>query len=73
MFSEAESVAIRASLPAITHENPLGLGKLMKTKDRVWRRGWDSHHCRLLKTKNLRDFASSRSARSARKPGRDTY
>jgi hypothetical protein len=20
-----------------------------------WRRGWDSHHCRLLKTKNLRD------------------
>ena len=55
MFSEAESVAIRASLPAITHENPLGLGKLMKTKDRVWRRGWDSHHCRLLQTKNLRD------------------
>jgi hypothetical protein len=21
-----------------------------------WRRGWDSHHCCVLKTKNLRDF-----------------
>ena len=22
-----------------------------------WRRGWDSHHCRLLKTKKLPDFS----------------
>jgi hypothetical protein len=21
-----------------------------------WRRGWDSHHCRVLKTKNLQGF-----------------
>jgi hypothetical protein len=21
-----------------------------------WRRGWDSHYCRVLKTKNLREF-----------------
>jgi hypothetical protein len=32
---------IRASLPAITRENQLRLGKLMKTQERVWRRGWD--------------------------------
>jgi hypothetical protein len=32
---------IRASLPAITRENQLRLDKLMKTKERVWRRGWD--------------------------------
>lgn len=22
-----------------------------------WRRGWDSHHCRVMQTKNLEDFA----------------
>ena len=24
---------------------------------RIWRRGWDSHPCRVVKTKNLTDFA----------------
>lgn len=28
----------------------------MKTNGSVWRRGWDSDYCRLLKTSNLREF-----------------
>jgi hypothetical protein len=27
-----------------------------ETKDRIWRRGWDSNCVHLLKTKNLADF-----------------
>jgi hypothetical protein len=31
-----------APLPAITRGNPLRQVQLLKTKDRIWRRGWDS-------------------------------
>jgi hypothetical protein len=27
-----------------------------RARAREWRRGWNSHHCCLLKTKNLADF-----------------
>ena len=30
-------------MPAITRENPLRLAKWLKTKDGIWRRGWDSN------------------------------
>src|SRR5688572_18979643 len=29
---------------------------MIEKKDLLWRRGWDSNHCWLLKTKNLTEF-----------------
>ena len=46
-----------APLPVITRGNPLRPVKLLNTKDRIWRRGWDSHQCWELKTKNLQEFS----------------
>jgi hypothetical protein len=36
-------------------------------KNGNWRRGWDSHHCWVLKTKNLTGLASAQTAEYAQK------
>src|SRR4029077_12276536 len=40
---KADCAQFWAQLPSITRRNPLRLAKLLKRKDRIWRRGWDSN------------------------------
>src|ERR1035437_2081910 len=43
-----------APLHTITRENPLRPAKLLKTKDRIWRRGWDSNPRAAYATRRFR-------------------
>jgi hypothetical protein len=49
MISAAKIQAKIAVVHANARENPPGMAKWLKTKDLIWRRGWDSN---LLRTRD---------------------